>query len=77
VIILRSTHPEMERPFRVPFVPFFPILGCCLILYLMYKLPGETWWRFVIWLVLGLIIYFVYGRKHSLLQLAAQRGERE
>ena len=55
VIILRRTHPDMERPFRVPFVPVFPIIGCGLILYLMYKLPGETWWRFVIWLVIGLV----------------------
>jgi APA family basic amino acid/polyamine antiporter len=75
VIILRRTHPDMERPFRVPFVPFFPIIGCVLILYLMKTLPGETWIRFVIWLALGLIIYYVYGRKHSLLQLAIKRGE--
>lgn len=68
VIILRRTHPDMERPFRVPFVPVFPIIGMILILYLMYQLPGETWWRFVIWLVAGLAIYFFYGRSHSVLQ---------
>ena len=50
VIILRRTHPEMERPFRVPFVPVFPIIGCCLIIYLVITLPGETWIRFVVWL---------------------------
>jgi basic amino acid/polyamine antiporter, APA family len=77
VIILRRTHPDMERPFRVPFVPVFPILGCGLIIYLMQTLPGETWIRFVVWLVLGLIIYVVYGRKHSLLQIAGRKGERE
>jgi APA family basic amino acid/polyamine antiporter len=75
VIILRRTHPDMERPFRVPFVPVFPIIGCGLILYLMYKLPGETWIRFVVWLALGLAIYTFYGRHHSRLQMAHQRGE--
>jgi APA family basic amino acid/polyamine antiporter len=75
VIILRRTHPDMERPFRVPLVPLFPLIGCGLIIYLVTTLPGETWIRFVIWLVLGLIIYFVYGRHHSLLQRAQQRGE--
>jgi APA family basic amino acid/polyamine antiporter len=77
VIILRNTHPDMERPFRVPFVPVFPLIGCALIIYLVTTLPGETWIRFIIWLVLGLLIYYFYGRKHSLLQIAAQRGERE
>ena len=74
VIILRRTHPDMERPFRVPFVPVFPIIGIGLIIYLMTQLPGETWWRFVLWLVIGMVIYVLYGRKHSRLQLAA-RGE--
>lgn len=68
VIILRYTQPEMERPFRVPFVPFFPIIGICLIIYLMTKLPGETWIRFGVWLVIGMAIYVFYGRSHSLLQ---------
>src|SRR4051794_10397598 len=76
VIILRRTHPDMERPFRVPFVPVFPLIGCALIIYLVTTLPGETWIRFVVWLVLGLIIYFFYGRHHSLLQRAVGRGER-
>jgi APA family basic amino acid/polyamine antiporter len=75
VIILRRTHPDMERPFRSPFVPVFPIIGCILILYLMKQLPGETWWRFGIWLALGLVIYYFYGRKHSLLQIANRRGQ--
>jgi amino acid transporter len=62
--------PDMERPFRVPFVPVFPIIGCCLIIHLVTTLPGETWIRFVIWLVIGLLIYFFYGRSHSRLQRA-------
>jgi APA family basic amino acid/polyamine antiporter len=77
VIILRRTHPDMERPFRVPFVPVFPIIGCILIVYLMSRLPATTWWRFVIWLAIGLAIYYFYGRTHSRLQLAHERGEEE
>jgi basic amino acid/polyamine antiporter, APA family len=77
VIILRHTHPDMERPFRVPLVPFFPIIGCILIVYLMIKLPGETWIRFVVWLIIGLAVYFFYGRHHSKLQIAHRRGEEE
>ena len=49
VVILRVTHPDMERPFRVPLawpVPIFPIIGSILIIYLMTQLPGTTWWRF-------------------------------
>lgn len=72
VIILRRTHPDMERPFRVPLVPLFPIIGIGLIIYLMFQLPAATWWRFGIWLILGLAIYYTYGRHHSRLQ----RGER-
>jgi basic amino acid/polyamine antiporter, APA family len=74
VIILRHTHPDMERPFRVPFVPVFPIIGCGLILYLVQTLPGETWIRFVVWLVIGLLVYFFYGRHHSTLQIQNRRG---
>jgi basic amino acid/polyamine antiporter, APA family len=55
----------------VPFVPVFPIIGSLLCIYLMSRLEFETWARFVGWLVLGLVIYFVYGRTHSRLQ----RGE--
>lgn len=72
VVILRHTHPDMERPFKVPLAnprfPLFPIIGCLLILYLMAQLEGATWWRFGVWLALGLLLYFFYGRHHSLLQ---------
>jgi basic amino acid/polyamine antiporter, APA family len=74
VVILRRTHPEMERPFRVPLVPLFPIIGSCLIIYLMTRLPGETWVRFGVWLALGMIIYYAYGVKHSRLQVAARKA---
>jgi basic amino acid/polyamine antiporter, APA family len=69
VIILRRTRPDMERGFRVPFVPVFPIIGVLLCVYLMSKLPVATWLRFVVWLAIGLAIYFVYGRSHSRLRL--------
>jgi APA family basic amino acid/polyamine antiporter len=69
VIILRRTRPDMERGFRVPFVPVFPIIGVLLCLYLMVKLPVDTWLRFVVWLAIGLVIYFAYGRHHSRLRL--------
>lgn len=65
VIVLRWTHPELIRPFQVPFSPIVPFLGMFSCLYLMINLPAMTWWRFVIWLLLGMIIYFGYGKKHS------------
>jgi len=63
VIILRRTQPDRPRSFRVPWVPFLPILSmlCCLVL--MMSLPLETWIRFFVWLGIGLFIYFFYGRK--------------
>jgi APA family basic amino acid/polyamine antiporter len=71
VVILRRTRPDLERGFRVPLVPIFPIIGAGLCIYLMADLPGATWWRFLIWLLIGIVIYFAYGRRHSRLQ----RGE--
>jgi APA family basic amino acid/polyamine antiporter len=68
VIILRRTRPDLERGYRVPFVPVFPIIGTLLCIYLMVDLPLETWGRFLIWMAIGLIIYFVYGRHHSRLR---------
>jgi APA family basic amino acid/polyamine antiporter len=68
IIVLRRTAPDMERSFRVPLVPFFPLIGGALCIYLMTKLEGVTWLRFGGWLALGLVIYFVYGRTHSRLQ---------
>jgi APA family basic amino acid/polyamine antiporter len=68
VIILRRTRPDMPRPFRVPFVPVFPIIGAALCLYLMSRLPATTWVRFAIWLALGLLIYAVYGYRNSRLR---------
>ena len=61
VLVLRYRHPELERPFRTPGMPFVPILGALSCLYLMYSLPGVTWLRLLIWLAIGLAIYFLYG----------------
>jgi len=75
VIVLRRTRPDMERPFRVPFSPVFPIIGIAFCLYLMAQLPGVTWLRFLIWLIVGLIIYFAYSRRHSRARLEAAQNK--
>jgi len=68
VIILRRTRPDLPRGYRVPFVPVFPLIGTALCIYLMTRLPGATWARFGIWMALGIVIYFVYGIRHSRLR---------
>ncbi len=68
VIVLRRTQPDLPRPFKLPWNPLIPGLGVIFCLYLMANLPSITWWRFLIWLILGLIIYFAYSKKHSILQ---------
>src|SRR5262249_38735926 len=71
VIALRRSAPDRHRPFPVPFVPLFPILGVLFCLGLMISLPIETWYRFVIWLAIGLLIYFLYGVRNSKLRDAS------
>jgi len=75
VWILRAKRPDLDRPFRTPFVPFVPIMGILCCFGLMLTLPADTWIRLTVWLIIGLVIYFGYGRKHSVLQreLAAMR----
>ena len=65
VIVLRKREPDRPRPFKVPGYPVTPLLsaGCCILL--MLGLPASNWWRFGIWLAIGLAIYFAYGRKRS------------
>ena len=65
VPILRHTKPDLHRPFRVPLSPIVPVLAALLCLYLMLNLSVETWLRFVVWLLVGLVVYFVYGRRHA------------
>lgn len=67
VLIMRRTHPDAERPFRAPLVPFVPIAGILTCLLLMFSLPAENWWRLIIWLAIGFCIYFFYGRHHSIM----------
>jgi basic amino acid/polyamine antiporter, APA family len=68
VWIIRLRRPDLERPFRTPWVPFTPIMGIVMSLFLMLTLTGATWIRLVVWLVIGMVIYFGYGRKHSRVQ---------
>jgi APA family basic amino acid/polyamine antiporter len=65
ILVLRYRSPELPRPFRTPFVPVVPILAIAICLYMMSALPKDTWLRLLIWMGLGLVIYFVYGRSHS------------
>jgi APA family basic amino acid/polyamine antiporter len=65
VLVLRYTDPDRPRPFRTPLVPAVPIAGIAACLYLMIGLPVDTWARLIIWMILGLAIYFLYGRHHS------------
>lgn len=68
ILILRKTNPEAKRPFKVPFVPFIPILGILTCIAMMVFLPWETWLRLAVWLIIGLAIYFWYGKKNSKLK---------
>jgi basic amino acid/polyamine antiporter, APA family len=76
VIFLRRIDPERPRPFRVPWVPLTPLISIVACIYLMIQLPGVTWIRFAIWLVVGLIIYFTYGYTHSTLRRRTADGGR-
>ncbi len=68
VVVMRSKHPEMPRPFRTPLVPLVPILGVIVSLSLMFSLDRPAWIGFGSWLIFGLIIYFGYSRRHSNVQ---------
>lgn len=72
VLIMRRTHPEAPRPFRVPLYPLTPILGILVCLLLMLSLPAENWLRLVIWLGLGFAVYFGYGKKRSIMREKAE-----
>ena len=68
VWILRVRRPDLPRPFKTPFVPLVPIIGIGICLLLMLTLPHDTWLRLFVWLILGFVIYFFYGRHHSRVQ---------
>jgi len=71
VIVLRHIDPARPRPFRVPFVHIVGVLGALLCVFTMFGLPHEAWVRFGVWLVIGLVLYFVYGYKNSRLRQSA------
>ena len=73
VLYLRYTQPDMERPFKVPGMPYVPILGALACFYLMIHLPWVTLMRFILWMVIGLLIYFAYSRTHSVLATPKKR----
>jgi len=77
VVLLRRSDAARPRPFRVPFVPLFPILGVILCIALMLSLPVLTWIRFFVWLGIGLVIYFLYGAGHSKLGRGLDTGDTE
>ena len=72
VLVMRRTNPDAERPFRCPAVPLIPGLGVAFCLLLMFSLPSQNWLRLFAWLAIGLVIYWFYGRHHSV--MAQQRA---
>ncbi|MBX7450590.1 amino acid permease [Mycolicibacterium sp. 3033] len=71
VLVLRRTRPDLKRGFTTPWVPVLPVLSIIACVWLMLNLTGLTWIRFLIWMAIGVIVYFLYGRRHS---LVARRG---
>jgi APA family basic amino acid/polyamine antiporter len=74
VLILRKTSPDTPRPFRTPGMPWVPVIGTLICLYLMTGLPLPTWIRLFVWLAVGLVIYFSYGQFHAATRRNAQRA---
>jgi len=75
VLIMRRKHPEAERPFRCPWVPFVPVMGILTCLMLMFSLPVGNWWRLGSWLAIGLVIYFGYGMRHSVMRHELEKAD--
>jgi len=74
IIVLRNKSPELPRPFRTPLVPIVPLLAIAICGYMMYSLPADTWIRLIVWLVIGLLIYFLYGKAHSRIAASQASG---
>jgi len=72
--VMRHTKPEVQRPFRTPWVPTVPILGMITCLGLMAGLGGKTWLRLIIWLAIGMVIYLLYSVRNSRVQQALAAG---
>jgi APA family basic amino acid/polyamine antiporter len=71
VVVLRVRRPELKRRFRTPWVPFVPLVGIGFSIWLLSHLPWATWERFLIWMAIGLVVYFGYGMRRS--KLAGNR----
>ncbi|MEI4828256.1 amino acid permease [Bacillus sp. FJAT-53711] len=65
IIVLRKKRPDLERKFKTPLVPYIPLIGICFSLYLIVSLPKITWIRFVVWMLIGLVVYISYGKNKS------------
>jgi basic amino acid/polyamine antiporter, APA family len=74
VWVMRKKRPDVHRPFRTPWVPFVPIMGIVIALAMMLSLNGVTWIRLIVWLIIGMVIYFTYGRHHSKVQVMLKNG---
>jgi APA family basic amino acid/polyamine antiporter len=74
IVVLRRTDPGRARPFRTPLVPWVPLLAVVMCTYLMFQLPWVTWVRFAVWLAIGLIVYFAYGVRHSVLRRGSAKA---
>ena len=74
IIVLRRTRPDLPRPFRMPWVPALPLLSAAVSLVLMAGLPRATWERLIIWMAIGIVLYFGYGYRRSLLRMANERA---
>jgi len=70
IVVLRRTRPDLDRPFRMPWVPVLPLLSAAISFTLMIGLPRATWERLLLWMALGIILYSLYGRHHSRLRIA-------
>ncbi len=76
VLVLRKKRPDLERPFRTPWVPFVPVMGILCCVGLMATLPADTWIRLMVWLAIGFLIYFGYSRRNSVLQQQIQSARK-
>jgi APA family basic amino acid/polyamine antiporter len=72
IVVLRRRDPERPRPFRTPWVPVLPLLSIAFCFYLIANLPPLTWLRFVLWMGIGVLIYFAYSIRHSRVRDRAQ-----
>jgi APA family basic amino acid/polyamine antiporter len=74
IIVLRKREPDRPRPFRTPFVPWLPLVSIAFCAFLIYELPVVTWIRFIVWMLAGGVIYFLYGVRHSRVRQRAASG---